>query len=609
MFTCPANSSDRQPARYRRRLAAVAARPKGQWLAFGAALLLCLGSTRACPAAPVSGGNTQPAAMPVQHRPAWQKDRVALEQRFVQDEFRIFYTLTGPNALPATDRTDSDRDGVPDKIQDIARQLVVARRCFVEVLGLRHPLESPRYKGRVKFIEVNVWALENKNGSAGDAIVNYHRPCDPPEGVEVVTIDLAAKLRPGNLTPAHELFHVFQNGYSLFKNPWYYEGMARWSEDLLRAGTGTAGTLPADAAALENLFKQSYDASRFWQALARATDPAGKVTVPPDLRELRSLGSSKPIIEDDTFHGAALMKALLEEFDREDDGVSREQNLNPLDWPEARQRATENNRHLWNAVIKAARRFPAAAPQLQRMAGAAKARLGIGFGLGRQTGDLAPLMKGENDFVDTMARGAGLAEMKRLTAQGVKVACVFLSLQQMRESIAMLKANDIQCAYLAYNPEQNQHTPRAELDDFVGSVKSARKLADEYGARLVVGPGMRFISSREGDYARAAPYVDAWLIQSQRFQIHKETARHATPEEYRHNIQRVANLIHQGNPRTKIWVQIIVCPGARPGNDFPAEEIVALARSIEDIVDAVRIYTAGAKDGVGTLKEVIRLMR
>jgi hypothetical protein len=69
------------------------------------------------------------------------------------------------------------------------------------------------------------------------------------------------------------------------------------------------------------------------------------------------------------------------------------------------------------------------------------------------------------------------------------------------------------------------------------------------------------------------------------------------------------NLIHEGNPKTKIWVQIIVCPGARPGNDFSAEEIVRLAQAIEDIVDAVRIYTAGAAKGTETLKEVIRLLR
>ncbi len=146
----------------------------------------------------------------------------------------------------------------------------------------------------MKAIDVNVWTLGNKNGSAGDAIVNYHRPSDPPEGVEVLTIDLSAKLPPRNLSPAHELFHQFQNGYSQFKNAWYYEGMARWSEDLFRSGAGAADALPASGTELEALFARSYDASRTWQALARATDPEGRVRLPPALCETRYLGSPKP---------------------------------------------------------------------------------------------------------------------------------------------------------------------------------------------------------------------------------------------------------------------------------------------------------------------------
>lgn len=307
------------------------------------------------------------AAERVQSWPKWQQDRVSLDRRFVCEEFQVHYAVTGAHALPAADQFDGDRDGVPDKIQNIALQLVTARRCYVEVLGLRHPFESLRYGGRVKFIDVNVWALQGKNGMAGDAIVNYHRPSDPPEGVEVLTIDLSVKLPPGNLSPAHELFHVFQNGYALFKNAWYYEGTARWSEDLLREGAGQAGSLPATADALEDLFKLSYDASRFWQALARATDPKGKVSVPPGLRSACYHGSQKPIVEDDVFYGGPLLKALFEELDRADDLVSRASGLNPLDWAEARQRSPENNRYIWSAVLNVSRRFPSDSPRLKRI--------------------------------------------------------------------------------------------------------------------------------------------------------------------------------------------------------------------------------------------------
>lgn len=315
-------------------------------------LLLCL--------APLAGLS---AAERVTTWPAWQKRRVALDHVFVCEEIRIFYTLAGPDALPVDDRVDSDGDGVPDKIQNIALQLVTARRAYVQVLGLRPPLESPRYRDRVKFIEVNVWALDGRNGSTGDGIVNYHRPTDPPEGVEVVTVDLAAKLSAGNLSPAHELFHVFENGYSQFKNAWYYEGMARWSEDLLRAGAGRRGSLPANAQEVDALFKQSYDASRFWVTLAQQTEVDGKVTIPPELSAVRYVGSGKPVVQDDLFFGAKWIKSLLEEFEREDHVISQEEKLDPLDWPEARQRAAQSNPRIWKAVVAVQQRLaPGAAP-------------------------------------------------------------------------------------------------------------------------------------------------------------------------------------------------------------------------------------------------------
>jgi hypothetical protein len=300
-------------------------------------------------------------------RPEWQKDRAALDQHFVCQEFRIYYTLQGKNALRLEEPRENTADAVPGKIRDLALQLLTARRCYVEGLGLRHPFASPRYQNRVKFVDVNVWDLPSGHGMAGDGIVNYHRDSDPPEGVEVVTIDLSTKNTVRNLSPAHELFHVFQNGYAQFKTPWYYEGVARWLEDLLRAGVGEAGELLVKRAELEGIFRLSYGASRFWEALARATDGVGKVQVPADLRAIRYSGSDKPVLEDDAFFGAPLLKALLEELDRQDDVASRDAGLDPLNWPEARQRSGENNPYIWNAVLAACRGLPSNSPELRRM--------------------------------------------------------------------------------------------------------------------------------------------------------------------------------------------------------------------------------------------------
>lgn len=288
--------------------------------------------------------------------PPWQRPRVALERHLARDEFRIYYSLEGKDALPAAGRTDTDGDGVPDKIQDLALQLVVARRMYAEVMGLRHPFESPRYRGRVRFFDVNVLEIPDR-GTAGDAIVNYHRPSDPPEGVEVLSIDIDRDLDARNLTPAHELFHQFQNGYTLFKNAWYTEGTARWAEFAFREGAGPGGPLPRAWPEIETLFGQRYEAAAFWYALARAADAEGKLRAPESLMAARYLGDPRPIIEDGRLYGAALIRAVLEELDRLDDVSSRGAGLNPLDWPEARQRAPENNRFIWEATLAACRRL------------------------------------------------------------------------------------------------------------------------------------------------------------------------------------------------------------------------------------------------------------
>lgn len=300
-------------------------------------------------------------------QPAWQRERSALDRRFVCEEFRIHYTLQGTHALPESATIDAPEAGSPARIQDLAIQLVTARRCYVEVVGLRHPFESPRYKGRVRFVDVNVWALPGLNGMAGDAVVNYHRDNDPPEGCDVLTIDLSHRLTPANLSPAHELFHLFQNGYTVFKTPWYYEGVARWSEDLLRQGRGAAGSLPATAADLAHLFELSYGASLFWEAMARQTDPVATIRLPDHLRTLRYPSSGGPVVEDLVFSGAPFLKTLLEELDQQDDLAARHFGLNAGNWPEDRQRSPDNNPYLWAAVIAACGRHGQTATALRNL--------------------------------------------------------------------------------------------------------------------------------------------------------------------------------------------------------------------------------------------------
>ncbi len=311
-------------------------------------------------------------------RPEWQRRRAALDRMHPAGEFRIFYAVGGPDALP--ERADVNSNGVPDRVENIALQLVTARSLYVDVLKLRPPLESPRYAGRARFIDVHVATppfrpgAKRQNGQAGDAIVNYRRPCDPAGGVGALTIDIANDLPPANLTPAHELFHSFQYGYTLFKNAWFLEGTARWSEHALRRGVGRVEDLPATPEAVRRLFEASYDAAGFWNGLAAALDPDGRMRLPDALRTATYVGGTPRVIGDDTLNGADFMRRLLEALDRADDVVSKAEGLDPLDWKEARQKSPANHASIWAAVIETLRphadRCPAAAHMIGAFASA-----------------------------------------------------------------------------------------------------------------------------------------------------------------------------------------------------------------------------------------------
>ncbi len=302
--------------------------------------------------------------------PEWKKRRVALDQMHRVEEFRIFYALTGHDALP--DPMDSNDNGVPDKIENIAIQLVVARSVYVDVMKLRHPLESPRYKD-AKYVDVHVATMpldpnaKKSNGQAGDAIINFNRPTDPEGGYPAITIDISNDLKFDNLTPAHELFHSFQYGYTMFKTSWFLEGTARWAEFALRAGAGQPGYLPKTKQEIQELFNAKYEASKFWYTLASMSDTQGKLRIPIELRRTRYIGNTKTVIEDDVLYGSAFTKKLLESLDRTDDVASQENNLEPYGWKEARQRSAENNPYIWSATVEVVRDSLRRSPQVWTM--------------------------------------------------------------------------------------------------------------------------------------------------------------------------------------------------------------------------------------------------
>ncbi len=162
--------------------------------------------------------------------PAAAQQKSALPKHYVLDEIRVFYTIEGVSAVP---ETDVDSNGVPDHVEDVAKQVWAAHRLFCHALDFPNPLASARYPG-VTCIEVYLRDRSELGGANGVAYDEPQRARRIPEGKpndRALVMALGRHIVAArNLSPAHELFHLIQYGATYFKNRWFLEGQTRWSE-------------------------------------------------------------------------------------------------------------------------------------------------------------------------------------------------------------------------------------------------------------------------------------------------------------------------------------------------------------------------------------------
>ncbi len=266
-----------------------------------------------------------------------------------QGPFRINFLRTGKDAVPLR---DIDGNGCPDVVENIARQLVTAHHAYVALSGFPDPFASPRYKG-LEYILVFVRDRQHKilNGANGRAYDELRKGR--------LTLAVARHVDPiRNLTPAHEYFHCIQSGATYFKNTWYFEGLARWAEDVAAATPPVRGNadelrgLLTDPARTSALFRLSYKAAELlWRPLAALSDEENAPDLPADdpLLALRYTDGT-PVMQDFSFAGAARMARLLRELDKADDAAFAAEDYET--WSEARQRDPRNNRHILEAVMR-----------------------------------------------------------------------------------------------------------------------------------------------------------------------------------------------------------------------------------------------------------------
>jgi hypothetical protein len=280
----------------------------------------------------------------------WKTDRESLDHVYVFNGFRLFYTLKGKHAL--YDVSDKDRSGIPDIVENTAIQLDVANSLFSGMFQFIKPANNMRYYNKLGVIDVH-FLFSNSKGSSGDALITYNYKKVKVRKLLSLSILISTKIKTGNLTPAHELFHAYQNGYTMFKNRWYTEGTARWVEHAFNKSTGQQKLLPATEKKFEKLLNATYDAEYFWNRIVFlcSRNPI-QYKLTPKLKQSRYISSLERVIQANEFNGYRFILSFFQQLSQIDERVSMQRGLDRYHWKESEQRSIKNNRFILIALKK-----------------------------------------------------------------------------------------------------------------------------------------------------------------------------------------------------------------------------------------------------------------
>ncbi len=302
-------------------------------------------------------------AMLTANSAALAQERSSLDEHYVLDQIRVFYTNAGQSAVS---QEDVDQSGVPDQVEDMAKQVWAAHRLFCKVLEFPDPFASERYKG-VTCIQVSLRDRAEMNGVNGVAFESAQRARSIPEGRpedRAIVMAVSTQLNPiTNVSPAHETFHLIQYATTYFKNSWYLEGMARWAEHgLAEDGIGEVkysprGPWPQRPQHLQQLPELGSKSEWvLWNPIAARTDQSGIMSdrmLGEELVSLRYSDGSR-VLKDHSLHGVEVMREILLELGEQDDDAFKD--LGYESWSEENQRADQNNPYIYRAVMDVLRR-------------------------------------------------------------------------------------------------------------------------------------------------------------------------------------------------------------------------------------------------------------
>ena len=262
----------------------------------------------------------------------------------------IIYSEEGDAAVK--DGTDLNSNGVPDAVEDIATQINATREVLKDVFKFPDPLNCERFKG-VTSIEINIRDKEvmKAHGISYSTIREKSRH-NPNE--KALHINMANTINPHkNSTPAHEYFHLVQYSATYFKNVWFIEGMARWSQDVVKKINKypDGKNIPAlmkNKSAGEEIFQGKYEvANLLWYPLA--VNMKDKDIIPDALMKKYKYVDGSPVFKDNVVYGANVMRNVMnlmksrEKMAAKNFGTEEE-------WREKGRRDERNNEIIFNCV-------------------------------------------------------------------------------------------------------------------------------------------------------------------------------------------------------------------------------------------------------------------
>ena len=270
---------------------------------------------------------------------------------YQQGEVYVIYDETEVDAVK--DRTDLNANGVPDVIEDIATQVNAARELFKDVFDFPDPLESERFK-EATTIEVDILARENMGNKNGQAISGVRKESKHDPNESAIRIRVANTVNPRkSSTPEHEYFHLIQYGATYFRNGWYLEGMANWSQDSVSAikeypdGKNLSSTLKNEAT-LEDIYQSKYSVSKsLWYPLA--VSKKDKAKIPADMIRKYKYVDGSPVFHDDIFYGPNVMRKVLRKMKAREEVAAA--NFGGVEkWRKRGQRNEQNNGFIMECV-------------------------------------------------------------------------------------------------------------------------------------------------------------------------------------------------------------------------------------------------------------------